>query len=897
MDQEVNVNRVTPVNIESEMKQSYMDYAMSVIVGRALPEARDGLKPVHRRVLYAMYKEGYFYNRKTVKCAGVVGEVLKTLHPHGDSSVYDALVRLAQSWSLRYPLIDGQGNFGSIDGDPAAAYRYTECRMMKIADYLLQDIDKNTVPLVPNFDGTSVEPLVLPTRIPNLLANGADGIAVGMATHIPPHNIGELVDGAIALIKKPNMKTLELMEYIKGPDFPTGGLIYGKKGIINVYKTGRGIIQMRAKIKTEIIKTKTREVTALVATEIPYQVNKARLVEKIAELISNKTIDGISKLRDESDRSGLRIVMELKKDATKEVVLSQLYKLTPLQSSYGVINLAIVSGRPKVCSLNKLLTSFIDHRRDVVTRRTEFELGKAKERMHILEGFKMALINLDDVIALIRKAETPSDAKKGLIEKYELSSVQAQAILDLRLQKLTSMERLAIEKEHDELKAEMERLLALLSDNAKIDALIITELEEVKEVFADPRRSILVDEVEDIDIEDLIEDENVVITVSQQGYVKRMSASLYKQQKRGGKGIIGASDKEDDVITTMFSASARQDLLVFTSLGRVYAMKAYEIPEASRTARGRALVNLLSLMENETVKAVLPVKEFREDRYLVMATKSGIVKKMDLMSLSKIRKSGIIACTLKDGDELIEVKVVHDNDDILLTTSKGMAIKFPESDLRSIGRTSMGVKGINLSKGDFVVGMVVISTDDSVLDDGDDEEVLDRVSKDDTLLTVCENGYGKRTKFEEYRAQSRAGKGLIDIQTCERNGDVVGSMAVKEEHDFILITSSGKMIRSSVSDISIIGRNTKGVCLMNLEDGEKVLACTRLPEADDENNGENNGEDNYKDNDEENNIENSNSDFEDFQDISEGNDNNNNDDDNNDDENNDDSNNNDNNKI
>ena len=823
-----NFNTISPVNIESEMKQSYMDYAMSVIAGRALPEVRDGLKPVHRRVLYAMFKEGHFYNKKTVKCAGVVGEVLKTLHPHGDSSVYDALVRLAQPWSLRYPLIDGQGNFGSIDGDPPAAYRYTECRMMKIADYLLQDIDKNTVDLIPNFDGTTVEPFVLPTRIPNLLANGADGIAVGMATHIPPHNIGELVDGTIALIENPEISTLKLMEYIPGPDFPTGGLIYGKRGIISAYQTGRGIVQIRAKIETEVLKGKSRDITALVATEIPFQVNKARLVEKIAELVNNKTIDGISKLRDESDRNGLRIVIELKKEATPEVVLSQLYKLTPLQASFGVINLTIVDGRPKVCSLKELLNRFIDHRRDVVTRRTEFELGKAKERMHILEGFRIALLNLDEVIAIIRKAQTPNDAKRDLIARFELSSIQSQAILDLRLQKLTGMERLAIEKEYEDLKAEMERLLALLSDNTKIDALIITELKEVKEVFGDPRKSVLVEETEDINIEDLIEDEDVVITVSQQGYVKRMPVALYKQQKRGGKGITGVSDKEDDVVTTMFVASARQDLLVFTSLGRAYAMKAYEVPEASRTARGRAFVNLLQLREDEKVKAVLPVKEFREDRYLIMATKQGIVKKMDLMSLSKVRKNGIVACTLKEDDELIEVLVMHDHDDILLTTSQGMAIRFSEDDLRSIGRVAAGVRGIKLSKGDFVVGMVVVST--SAENQNDDENQDLRVTVNDTLLTVCENGYGKRTKIEEYRQQSRAGKGIIDIQTCERNGNVVDSMAVKDGHDFILITSNGKIIRSAVSDVSIVGRNTKGVRLMNLEEGEKVLACAYLPE-------------------------------------------------------------------
>lgn len=835
MDQDLNINSVTSVNIEEEMKQSYMDYAMSVIAGRALPEVRDGLKPVQRRVLYAMFKEGHFYNRKTVKCAGVVGEVLKTLHPHGDSSVYDALVRLAQSWTLRYPLIDGQGNFGSIDGDPAAAYRYTECRMMKIADYLLQDIDKNTVDSTPNFDDTTKEPVVLPTRIPNLLANGADGIAVGMATHIPPHNVSELVSGAIALIENPHLTIEALMKYIPGPDFPTGGLIYGKRGILSAYKEGRGIIQIRAKIETEILKGKSREVTALVATEIPFQVNKARLVEKIAELVNDKVIDGISKLRDESDRNGLRIVMELKKDATSEVVLSQLYKLTPLQASFGVINLAIVDGRPKICSLSELLNRFIDHRRDVVTRRTEFELGKAKERMHILEGFKIALLNLDEVIKLIRAAQTPQDAKNGLMERFSLSVLQSQAILDLKLQKLTGMERLAIEKEFDDLKAEMDRLLALLSDNAKIDALIVTELNEVKEIFGDPRRSKLVEETDEIDIEDLIEDEEVVITVSQQGYVKRTPVIAYRQQKRGGKGVFGASDKEDDFTTLFFVASSKQSLLVFTSLGRVYVMKAYEVPEASRTARGRALVNLLSLREDEKVKAVLPVKEFREDRFLLMATKNGVIKKMDLMDFSKVRKSGMVACTLKGDDELIDVSVTHGEDDIMLSTSNGLSIRFSEKGIRSIGRVASGVRGIKLAPTDFVVSMVVIAAN---ISESDEDKDL-RVSKDDSLLTVCENGFGKRTSFEEYRCIGRGGKGVISIQVCERNGTVVGCSAVKEGHDFILITSSGKLIRSSVSDVSIVGRNTKGVRLINLDDGEKVLACSYLMENEEENLGEN----------------------------------------------------------
>ncbi len=818
--------QLTPVCIEDEMRQSYMDYAMSVIVGRALPDVRDGLKPVQRRVLYAMLSEGLIPGRKHSKCAGVVGEVLKRFHPHGDNPVYEALVRLAQPWALRYPLIDGQGNFGSIDGDPPAAYRYTECRLTRVAERLLEDIEKDTVDFIPNFDESTDEPVVLPSILPSLLLNGADGIAVGMATHIPPHNLVEVVNATLELIRNPNATVAELMRHLSGPDFPTGGLIYGRDQIRNAYTTGKGIIQVRAKVEIENIKIGSREGQAIVVTEIPFQVNKSRLIEKIAELVNGREIEGITKLRDESDRTGMRIVMELKRDATADVVLNQLYKHTPLQISFGIINLAIVAGQPQICSLHKLLTSFLDHRRDVVTRRAEFDLRKAKERMHLLEGFKIALLNLDEVIALIRKAQNPQEASQELQARFELTQIQAQAILELRLQKLTSMERLAIEREHEELRLEIEKLEDLLSSAGKIDAVIAAELEKAKEEFPEGRRTVIVDGGTDIEYEDLIEDVEMVVSVSHQGYVKRHPLSTYRAQKRGGKGVTGATLKDEDFVEHLFVASALADLLVFTSLGRLYSMKVHHVPEAGRTARGRALVNILAMPQDEKVTAILPVKEYSDNRSILMATKQGVIKKTSLMEFSKVRKSGIIACTLDEGDELVGITISHGKDDVVLATKTGMAIRFAEDDVRLVGRGARGVRGVSLEEGDLVVGMALVAEEGTQSAQGET-----RISADGSLITVSENGFGKRTLLSEYRVQGRGGKGVIDIKTDERNGSVVGIGAVKDDSELMIITSSGKVIRIEASGISVIGRNTKGVKLIDLDEGEKVVAVTPFEDS------------------------------------------------------------------
>lgn len=831
----MEIENQTAINIEDEMKQSYMDYAMSVIIGRALPDVRDGLKPVQKRILYAMHGEGLVSNRKPSKCAGVVGEVLKRLHPHGDSSVYDALVSLAQPWSKRYPLVDGQGNFGSIDGDPPAAYRYTECRLTALAETLLQDIDKDTVDFVPNFDDQNVEPVVLPSVAPTLLINGADGIAVGMATHIPPHNLREVVNGAVALIENPGLSSKELMEHIPGPDFPTGGVIHGRQNIVSAYVKGRGVLQIRAKAECETIKIGSRETEAIIVTEIPYQVNKSILIEKVAALVNEKEIEGISRIRDESDRKGMRIVFEIRKDQTPEIVLNQLYKLTPMQSSFGVINLAIVEGRPVVCTLKQLLGHFLDHRRDVVTRRTQFELRKAEERMHILEGYRIALLNLDEVIALIRKSQTPQEASEGLISKFELTAVQAKAILELRLQKLTGMERLAVENEHAELAAQIEDLKDILADTARVDGIISDELKEIGEKFGDERRTEIIDDGGEIEIEDLMEDEQMVVSVSHKGYIKRTHVDSYRAQKRGGKGITATTSKDDDFIEHLFVASTITDVLIFTSLGRLHWLKVYQIPSFSRTARGRALINIIKIRQDEKISAILPVSEFVEDRYVVMATKQGYVKKTDLMSFSKSRKGGIVACTLNDGDELIGASISYGDDDVILATRTGMAIRFNEDQVRPMGRSARGVRGVNLLNEDQVVGMVVVAPSDA---NGDKEEGDSRIGADATLLTVCEHGYGKRTKLGDYRPQGRGGKGLIDIQTTDRNGSVIGVAAVSDHCGLMLIASSGKMVRMNIDGISVIGRNTKGVRLVGLDEGERVAAITRIHEENGEN-GEN----------------------------------------------------------
>ncbi len=825
------------VNIEQEMRQSYMDYAMSVIIGRALPDVRDGLKPVQRRVLYAMLGEGLVSTRKTSKCAGVVGEVLKRLHPHGDASVYDALVRLAQPWSMRYPLVDGQGNFGSIDGDPAAAYRYTECRMTAAAEMLLEDIDKETVDFTPNFDDTSTEPVVLPALWPNLLVNGADGIAVGMATHIPPHNLGEVIDGTIALLQNPEISLAELTEHIPGPDFPTGGIIYGRNAIRRAYAEGRGIIRVSARAHVETQQVKGREIEQIVVTEIPFQVNKAKLVEKIASLVNEKQIEGIARLRDESDRKGMRIVIELKRDATSSVVLNQLYKLTPMQSSFGVINLAIVAGKPQVLSLKDILHNFISHRRDVVTRRTQFLLRKARERMHILEGLRIVLLNIDDVIQLIKQSESPQQARQGLMERYGLSEIQAQAILDLRLQKLTGLERLAVEKEHQELSAEIDRLTGILSDLHKIDEVIVEELRVIKEKFGDERRTeIAEEETSEYEMEDLIEDEEMCVVVTHRGYTRRTSVTEFRAQRRGGRGVAGAASMDDDFVEHLFVASTHDVLLVFTSLGRLYWLKVYEIPEGGRSARGRALVNLLHLKEDEAITAILPVRHFTPGQNVVMATRQGIVKKVELMEFNRPRRDGVIACTLNEGDQLIGAYITGGGDDVVMATKNGMSIRFHENEVRTMGRSARGVIGIRLDEGDEVVGMTIAAKTEMAEGECSAPDVPGVC-----MLTVCENGYGKRTSLGDYRPQGRGGKGLIDIQTVDRNGPVVGVCAVSEDSGMMLITSRGKIIRINASDVSIIGRNTKGVRLINLEEDEKVAAIAHIQDNM-EGNGENGGE-------------------------------------------------------
>lgn len=812
----METNQYPDINIEDEMRQSYMDYAMSVIVGRALPDVRDGLKPVQRRVLYAMFSEGLTSNKKHSKCAGVVGEVLKKYHPHGDSSVYEALVRLAQPWSLRYPLVDGQGNFGSIDGDPAAAYRYTESRMAALAEMLLEDIGKETVDFIPNFDDSTTEPTVLPSYIPNLLVNGADGIAVGMATHIPPHNLREIIQATVAIIDNNNISVSELMEIVPGPDFPTGGTIYGREAIRSAYTSGKGIIQIRAKTNIERLKINNREVDAIIVTEVPFQVNKARLVEKIAELVNEREIEGISRLRDESDRKGIRIVIELKRDATPEVVVNQLFKATPLQVSFGVINLAIVEGRPAICSLKQLLSCFIDHRRDVVTRRTQFELRQAKERMHLLEGFRIALINIDEVIQLIKSSADGKEAKESLIARFSLSAIQSQAILDLRLQKLTGMERLAIEQEYEQLRAEIDRLLAILADTNKIDQIIKTELIEIGERFGDKRRTEIIAQKEEILTEDMIEDEEMVVSVSHEGYIKRTAATEYRAQKRGGKGVSGAATREADFIEHLFVASTLADLLIFTSLGRLYWQKVYQAPEAGRTAKGRALVNLLDLKEGEKHAAILPVREYKEDQYVLMATKQGVIKKISLMEFSRSRKSGIIACSLDEGDTVIGVTLSSGKDDILLVTKSGASIRFSEGDVRAVGRVARGVRGIRLDDGDELVSMTVVPAE------GTEQK---NAAGENALLSICQNGYGKRTDVSEYRTQSRGGKGVIAIQTTDRNGPVVSAFVVVPALHVMIITSSGKIIRVRASDISLQGRNTMGVRLIGLEENETVVAA------------------------------------------------------------------------
>jgi len=802
-----------PVNIEDEMRQSYMDYAMSVIIRRALPDVRDGMKPVHRRILYAMHDLGNEWNRGYKKSARVVGDVIGKYHPHGDAAVYDAIVRMAQEFSLRYPLVDGQGNFGSVDGDPPAAMRYTEIRMSRIAGELIADIDKDTVDFTPNYDETLREPAVLPARLPNLLVNGSSGIAVGMTTNVPPHNLNEVADAIIALIERPEITVKELMRKVPGPDFPTAGFIHGKAAIKEAYETGKGVLQLRARAGMETDKRTGR--TSIIVSEIPFQVNKARLIERMAELVNEKRIDGIADLRDESDREGMRIVIELKRDAVAEIVLNQLYKLTPMQDSFGVIMLAIVDGRPQLLNLKEVLQHFVAHRVEVVTRRTLFELRKAEERLHILEGLRIALDNLDAVIQLIRKAVDPPTAKAGMVKKYSLSEIQAQAILDMRLQRLTNLEREKILEEHKATVALIARLKQILTSEHEVRAIITEEMQEVKKTFGDARRTEIVDETTEISIEDMIVEEDMAVTISNEGYIKRNPVSLYRAQRRGGKGKIGATTRDEDFVEHLFVASTHSYILFFTTTGKVYWIKVHEVPQAGRAARGKAIVNLLSLREDEKISAFLPVREFQESRFVLFATKHGVVKKTELMAYAHPRPSGIIAIGLDPGDEVIGVRLTDGQQEIILSTRAGQSIRFKEAEVRSMGRNAGGVKGITLDEGDEVVSIEILSAGASV-------------------LTVSENGCGKRTDTAEYRVQSRGGKGIITMKTTERTGKVVGVHQVTDEDNLMLVTSTGKIIRLRVADIRVIGRNTQGVRLIDVEPGERVVSLARLAEREED---------------------------------------------------------------
>jgi len=805
---------ILPMNIEETMKRSYLDYSMSVIVGRALPDIRDGLKPVHRRILYAMFREGLLSNKKHSKSAGVVGEVLKKFHPHGDSAVYDSMVRMAQEWNLRYPLIDGQGNFGSVDGDSAAAYRYTEARLTRIAEEMLADIDKETIDYMPNFDGSHQEPAVLPTQIPNLLINGSSGIAVGMATNIPPHNLNEIVDALNLLIDHPAAGINEILTVLHGPDFPTGGFILGQEGIREAYTTGRGKLTLQARTLVERSQRKGAK-DAIVITEIPYGLNKAKLIEDIAHLVQDKKVEGITDIRDESDRDGMRIVLELRKYEVAEVLLNRLFKHTNLRTTFGVIMLALVNNQPRVLTLMEMLRLFLDHRKEVVTRRSLFDLKRAQDRAHILEGFKIVLDNPDAVIRLIRNSSDPEAARFALIKEYALSEAQARAVLDMRLQRLTGMERNKILSELKETYELIKKLQYILAHDEEVLKIIREELKEIRERYGDPRRTEIVAQKSEIKLEDLIAEEDMVITISHSGYIKRNAVSLYRAQRRGGRGVTGMDTKEEDFVERLFVARTHDYLLFFTDGGKVYWLKVHEIPQAGRAARGKAMVNLLQIGSEQKITNTLPVKDFEENKFIIMATKKGIVKKTALSAYSRPRANGITALTLDSGDELIRTAITNNEQDILLGTRDGFAIRFHESQVRSMGRVSRGVKGISLRKGDEVVGMEV-------------------VNPAATLLAVAENGYGKRTSVSEYPVQSRGGKGVITIKTTERNGKVVGIWQVTDEDDLMMITRNGQVIRMKVSGVSVIGRNTQGVKLIGIEKNDKVTGIATLAEKEDE---------------------------------------------------------------
>lgn len=810
----LNFSNNEKVNIENEMQQSYMDYAMSVIIGRALPDVRDGLKPVHRRVLYAMHDLGNDYNKPYKKSARVVGDVIGKYHPHGDAAVYDTIVRLAQDFAMRYPLVDGQGNFGSIDGDSPAAMRYTEVRMDKLAHELLTDIEKETVDFGLNYDETQYEPQVLPSKFPNLLINGSEGIAVGMATKIPPHNMAEITDGLVALIDNPRLPGEDLLNYVPGPDFPTGGYICGTEGIKNAYKTGHGVIQIQAKAYVEKDNRSGKE--KIVVNELPYQTNKAKLIEKIAELVKDKKIEGISDLRDESDRDGMRVVIELKKDAVPEVILNTLYKMTPMQTSFGVNLLAIVGGQPKVLSLLEILNHFLDHRKEIITNRCIYDLKKAEARCHILEGLKIALENLEDVINIIKNSSSPQVAKEELIAKYSFSDNQAQAILDMRLHRLTGLERDKIVKEYEDILKKIARLKEILASDVEILNIVRNELLNLKEKFGDNRRAEIIPLSNELTLEDLIVEEDMVVTVTRSGYIKRQPVSLYRNQKRGGKGRSGLRTKEEDFVEHLFIASTHAYILIFTDIGKVHWLRVHEIPKGGRTSRGKPIVNLLQLQDKESVTSILPVKEFTEGYYVVTITKNGVIKKTDLSAYSRPRQGGIVALTVDEGDRLVSTRITDGDLDIFIASKHGKCIRFPESDVRVMGRTARGVRGMMLDEMDQIIGMEVITN-----------------LANSSLITVTTQGYGKRTKINEYRRQSRGGKGIIAIKNSERIGDVVDIRLVDDENDLMVITNKGKLLRTPVSRFSEISRNTQGVRIISLEDQEYVVAVTTLAEKED----------------------------------------------------------------
>lgn len=797
--------KVIPVEINSEMKKSYIDYAMSVIVGRALPDVRDGLKPVHRRILYAMYEDGITPDKAYRKCATTVGNVLGRYHPHGDASVYDAMVRMAQDFSLRYPMVDGHGNFGSIDGDSAAAYRYTEARMSKLSLNMLTDIEKDTVEFMPNFDESRKEPVVLPSRFPHLLVNGSNGIAVGMATNIPPHNLGEVIDGIVALIDNPDITIDELMEYIPGPDFPTGAQIMGVSGIRAAYHTGRGKLRVRARAEIEDWKDNRQRI---IVTEIPYGVNKARLIEKIAELVHDKRVEGISDLRDESDRDGMRIVIELKRDVNGTIILNQLYKYTQLEDTFSVIMLALVNQTdPRVLNLKEVLVNYVDFQKEVIVRRTRYDKAKAEARAHILEGLTIALDNIDEVISIIRSSY--NDAKEKLIARFGFSDLQAQAILDMRLARLSGLEREKVENEYADIKALIEHLTEVLGSEQMVLDIIKEEITQIKDKFGDPRRTSIAPAADDIDIEDLIEEEDNIITLTHHGYIKRLAADVYKSQKRGGKGIIGMQTKEEDFVSNMFVSSTHAHIMFFTNTGRMYRLKAYEIPEASRTAKGTPVVNLLALEPGESISAVIPLREYEEGKYLLMCTKAGVIKKTDLMEYQNVPKAGKIAIRLDEGDELIRVKLTEGTSDIFVASHMGKMIRFNEKDVRDMGRVSRGVRAMTLDDGDYVIGM-------------------DTECENGKMLVVSEYGFGKKTELSEYKCQSRGGKGTTTYKISDATGALAGMEIVTPDDDIMLITSEGIIIRMDSEDISTYGRVTKGVRLMRFADGVSIISIAKV---------------------------------------------------------------------